>query len=511
MRKNKRAVLCAIITATAVNLTAVAPAYAAARELPKPTLPNPPAANDETYKKPDFKKLSKQVAKNSKNLKKVFKNPYQWGGQLALEKVIDQVGKLMESAGEVQWKDKDGNTVDIDDPNADTDNARPSGSKKTQSTPPGAYPYEFAFDGQGFDTAEAVHQYITTTYLKKEGLKRTRRSDGLYYDRINVYFKRTPVGIGQFVSSVQVANEKAKYKNNVGGTLVQFYGTIYYKGELSEKNTEVSPDFQQDLVDQIEDVLKKAYNEAPAGPETKTQPLREFENAPQGPQTKPDTKKGTDKDKDPSKKPNPDDKTKPDTKKDPNDDTEADPDKNPDPDKDPDADPKKDPDDKEDTDETPFENPKPNPRPDINPNPGWGGSSPDRTSDRRPDRKDDKDPQPNPETKFELPTFCDWATPVCGFIDWLKEEPQLPEPTKPKLVEYDDSWLAPAEKSWVNFGSATCPQDIIIPIQFGNNSQNITISYVPFCKFAQMIKPAVILGAYLSALMIIVGGRQREG
>ena len=31
---------------------------------------------------------------------------------------------------------------------------------------------------------------------------------------------------------------------------------------------------------------------------------------------------------------------------------------------------------------------------------------------------------PNPQTKpFELPAFCDWAKPVCDFVDWVKKDP----------------------------------------------------------------------------------------
>ena len=33
-------------------------------------------------------------------------------------------------------------------------------------------------------------------------------------------------------------------------------------------------------------------------------------------------------------------------------------------------------------------------------------------------------PTPNPQTKpFELPAFCNWAKPVCDFVDWVKKDP----------------------------------------------------------------------------------------
>lgn len=418
MKKNKR-VLCAIITATAVNLTAVAPAYAAARELPselpRSPAPNPPAANDPIYnqkQKPNFNKLAKKIAKNPANIRKIL-NPYSFGGSLALDLIVDQVGKLIDSGGEIKWKDKDGRDIDPDDVN----DATPSGHTNTQIIPPGTHPYEFAFDGQSFSTAEEAHRYIIRDYLTKNGLRHTRRDDGIYYSHLKIYLGKSSYisgGIGIFEVFVQnVANKHAKYSNDVGGNPVTYSGQIYYRGEILDKTVEVSPSFQQDLVKQLESVLESAYDQ----------------------QLSSDT--------------------------------------------DPMLDPKEE-------------------------------ATADAKEQAKADAKEQANAKADPKPQ-ELPTFCDWAAPVCGLIDWLKEEPQLPEPTKPKLVENDTSWLAPAEKSWVNFGSATCPQDIIIPIQFGNNTQNITISYVPFCKFAQMIKPAVILGAYLSALMIIVGGRQREG
>lgn len=120
--------------------------------------------------------------------------------------------------------------------------------------------------------------------------------------------------------------------------------------------------------------------------------------------------------------------------------------------------------------------------------------------------------KPQDESKpFELPAFCDWASKVCEFIDWVNQEP--PETKKPEvgeITEDDIDWRQYAERKWLNFGNAQCPQDVRIPVQWMTVQQDIVISYVPFCKFATMIKPAVILGAYISALMIISVGRQRE-
>ena len=111
---------------------------------------------------------------------------------------------------------------------------------------------------------------------------------------------------------------------------------------------------------------------------------------------------------------------------------------------------------------------------------------------------------------FEVPKFCTWASSVCSFIDWVKQEPPQIEKTKVGEIKDDIDWRQYAERKWLNFGNAQCPQDVRIPVQWMNVKQDLVISYVPFCKFATMIKPAVILGAYISALMIISVGRQRE-
>lgn len=112
---------------------------------------------------------------------------------------------------------------------------------------------------------------------------------------------------------------------------------------------------------------------------------------------------------------------------------------------------------------------------------------------------------------FEVPKFCTWASSVCNFMDWVKQEPPQIEKTKVgEIKESDIDWRQYAERKWLNFGNAQCPQDVRIPVQWMTVQQDIVISYVPFCKFATMIKPAVILGAYISALMIISVGRQRE-
>lgn len=128
------------------------------------------------------------------------------------------------------------------------------------------------------------------------------------------------------------------------------------------------------------------------------------------------------------------------------------------------------------------------------------------------------------ETSLKLPTFCGWAGTVCDYMDWVKGEYQTmsdfvkaePEtmPDEPVVVADDPSGLGDvfrdkAEAGYVSF-SRECPANVLIPVSLMGVSQSLNISYAPFCHFASLIRPAVILGAWISGLLIISGGRARE-
>lgn len=128
------------------------------------------------------------------------------------------------------------------------------------------------------------------------------------------------------------------------------------------------------------------------------------------------------------------------------------------------------------------------------------------------------------ETSLKLPSFCGWAGTVCDYMDWVKGEYQTmsdfvkaePEtmPDEPVVVADDPSGLGDvfrdkAEAGYVSF-SRECPANVLIPVSLMGASQSLNISYAPFCHFASLIRPAVILGAWISGLLIISGGRARE-
>lgn len=121
----------------------------------------------------------------------------------------------------------------------------------------------------------------------------------------------------------------------------------------------------------------------------------------------------------------------------------------------------------------------------------------------------ENNPQP-----LELPKFCDWAKPVCDYMDWtkeqykdLKEEPEQ-KPDRVTVEEHDIDFQSIAERPYITFGGS-CPAPYEVPIAFMGAKTTLHLSYQPFCNFAVMIKPALIMGAWISALLIISGGRAK--
>lgn len=143
--------------------------------------------------------------------------------------------------------------------------------------------------------------------------------------------------------------------------------------------------------------------------------------------------------------------------------------------------------------------PTPNPDTGTDPDGNTGGETPN--------------PEPNPDAKpTEWPAFCDWATLACDYYSWSMAAWEPPEGENNEVTIQDvdiGDWQGKATASYVQF-NGQCPADVNIPINYMGASTNLSISYGPFCHFASMIKPAVILGAWISAMLIISGGRAKE-
>ncbi len=132
-----------------------------------------------------------------------------------------------------------------------------------------------------------------------------------------------------------------------------------------------------------------------------------------------------------------------------------------------------------------------------------GGSSP--TPDPTPDPMPDPTPDPTPEGEgFQLPPFCDWASKVCEFIDWVKTEPTEPPDGAgdiPIEKPDPDMHVGILERLYINM-PAECPPDPVLEFM----GAKIPFPMSVFCQFASMMKPLILLFAYIKGLSIIGNG-----
>lgn len=148
-------------------------------------------------------------------------------------------------------------------------------------------------------------------------------------------------------------------------------------------------------------------------------------------------------------------------------------------------------------------------KPDDNTTPSPTDNPTDTTAD-----KDKTDTQPQPETatatdnngNFELPPFCSWASVVCDFIDWVRQEPPQDEPpqTVPKKGVGDIPELSDVDryKERINF-DGQCPTG---QISFGINGTQYSyvMPYTHFCQLLEQLAPWLLAFTYLSTAYFIV-------
>ena len=152
--------------------------------------------------------------------------------------------------------------------------------------------------------------------------------------------------------------------------------------------------------------------------------------------------------------------------------------------------------------------PKPNPETPYKTDPTTGQPVLDPTTGQ---------PVPNPNynpnadtgstTSFSLPAFCSWASVVCDWLDWTKENPDTPDEDPLEPQELDIGSLDTSTFQ----ATAGCPADIQVPVSFGGASKSIAISYEPICALAQKWSFIAPLIGFISGAMILIGvGRKGE-
>lgn len=103
---------------------------------------------------------------------------------------------------------------------------------------------------------------------------------------------------------------------------------------------------------------------------------------------------------------------------------------------------------------------------------------------------------------FSLPNFCDWATPICSFIDWFKDDSTIPDDPSYKVDELDKAKLPDGPQFSLN---ASCPPPASFSLDLGLVSKNIDIPYTSLCNFSTDARPFVILAAWFHAAFIFAG------
>ena len=105
---------------------------------------------------------------------------------------------------------------------------------------------------------------------------------------------------------------------------------------------------------------------------------------------------------------------------------------------------------------------------------------------------------PNEPPPSSQPAFCAWASTVCDFINWFKQD-TVQEPDQSPIQEQQ---LTYETQDWTSgLSNGTCPSPNSISVLGGS----FEISYQPFCDLAGMIKYLVLALAYLTSAMIISG------
>lgn len=144
------------------------------------------------------------------------------------------------------------------------------------------------------------------------------------------------------------------------------------------------------------------------------------------------------------------------------------------------------------------------------PNP-TDNTTPNKDTDNNP--SSNPNPQTNPKTEpkpkpkdegggFELPPFCQWASHVCKFIDWFKDDSDLGDPDKIDIPVQDRNDLAQQDinKQYYN-AVGQCPAPAVVNTNFGQ----IKIPYDTLCNFFSRHSPILIAIAYLIGGYIVIG------
>lgn len=110
----------------------------------------------------------------------------------------------------------------------------------------------------------------------------------------------------------------------------------------------------------------------------------------------------------------------------------------------------------------------------------------------------------DPPKPFEVPKFCTWASSVCNFMDWVKQEPPKP-PSNEQIKNPSLSDLGIDDTRFdkrINF-DGQCPTGKL-EFTIKGNFFSKPIPYTHFCELLRMLKPWLLAFTYLSTAYFVV-------
>ena len=101
----------------------------------------------------------------------------------------------------------------------------------------------------------------------------------------------------------------------------------------------------------------------------------------------------------------------------------------------------------------------------------------------------------------EWPAFCDWAGVVCDFIDWVKEDEEIPEDEPEKI---DESIFD--RKFDISFDmGGSCPPNPTWNFDFVGQHWSKEINITSICDFFRYLGYAIVFASNMTALWIVYG------
>lgn len=106
------------------------------------------------------------------------------------------------------------------------------------------------------------------------------------------------------------------------------------------------------------------------------------------------------------------------------------------------------------------------------------------------------------QNSLDFPTFCDWASVVCSFIDWVKGDDDLGSDVELPVTE-----IPVTPSTWTSgLSGGACPANRSLNLSVWSGS----VSFQPVCDLAGFIRPLVILSALLIGAFIIAGANKQS-